>query len=105
MTGPFKEILETLRDVQGLIIATAWGFWEWRRRKGQAARDRVETIDFLVESVETLSRKYDELLNGNNALKAEIAALKNQLREKDELVLRLQSRIVELEKHQQYEKE
>jgi uncharacterized protein YjcR len=104
MTGPFKEILEILRDVQGLIIASAWALWEWRKRKGQAARDRVETIDFLVESVETLSRKYDELLNGNNALKAEIAALKNQLREKDELVLKLQSRIVELEKHQQHEK-
>lgn len=104
MTGLFKEILETLRDVQGLIIAAIWGFWEWRRRKTQATRDRVETIEYLVASVETLSRKYDTLLAGNNTLKAEVAALKNQLREKDDLVQRLQARIVELEKYQRNEK-
>lgn len=98
MSDIVNYFLDFVERAWGLFIAIAWGMWEWKRRKGKAARDKVDTIELLVKSVEDLSRKYDELLTANTSLRSEIAALKAELNEKQITIDRLRRRIDELEK-------
>lgn len=98
MTNLFREILEILKETWGFLIVVLWGMWEWKGRKGKAAKERVDTIEHLVKSVEDLSRKYDELLAANSDLHQQIVTLRNQLAEKDVLINSLRARITELEK-------
>lgn len=90
-------IIDLLQKAWGVFIAIAWGLYEWRRRKGRAAKDNVDTINYLLKSVENLSKKYDELIMSNSSLREEIARLKTSLLEKDEIIERLRARIEELE--------
>lgn len=90
-------IIDLLQKAWGVFIAIAWGLYEWRRRKGKSAKDNVDTINYLLKSVENLSKKYDELIMSNSSLKEEVARLKTSLAEKDEIIERLRARIEELE--------
>lgn len=99
MSDIVNYFLDFVERAWGLFIAIAWGLWEWKRRKGKAARDKVDTIELLVKSVEDLSRKYDELLNANSALRQEVLELKSELHDKDVIIERLRARIDELEKN------
>lgn len=98
MHDMFSGFLDALERVWGIFIAVAWGLWEWRGRKGKAAKDRVDTVKMLVSSVEDLSRKYDELLSANSALRAEVLQLKSELSDKQITIERLRARIDELER-------
>jgi len=98
MSDIVNYFLDIVERAWGLFVAIAWGLWEWKRRKGKAARDKVDTIERLVHSVEDLSRKYDELLSSNSTLRSEVWALKAELHEKDVIIERLRARIDELEK-------
>ncbi len=89
--------VELAQKAWGVFIAIAWGLYEWRRRKGKAAKDNVDTINYLLQSVENLSKKYDELITSNTSLREEIARLKTELAEKQETIERLRARIEELE--------
>jgi chromosome segregation ATPase len=99
MSDIANYFLDFVERAWGLFIAIAWGLWEWKRRKGKAARDKVDTIELLVKSVEDLSRKYDELLTANSSLHSELLLLKAELQEKQITIDRLRKRIDELEKN------
>jgi septal ring factor EnvC (AmiA/AmiB activator) len=101
MSDAINFLLDAAERTWGLFVAVAWGLWEWKRRKGRAARDKVDTIERLVKSVEDLSRKYDELLNANSSLRKEVSELKSELNEKQITIDRLRRRIDELEKPKQ----
>lgn len=94
-----NAVIDLAQKAWGVFIAIAWGLYEWRRRKGKAAKDNVDTINYLLKSVENLSKKYDELITSNTSLKEEVSRLKISLAEKDEIIERLRARIEELENH------
>lgn len=87
-----------LERVWGFIVAAAWAIWYWRRRKRTTAKEDVDTIEYLLRSVENLSKKYDELVNHNIRLGGEIADLRRAIIEKDATITKLRKRIDELER-------
>lgn len=94
----FDGFIDLIQKAWGVLIAIAWGVWEWKRRKGKAAKDRIDTVEHLVKSVEQLSLKYDELLESNSLLKMQMAEMSRELIEKQITIDRLRARVDELEK-------
>lgn len=93
----FYESLEYLKKAWGVFIMIAWGLWEYRRRK---IKGTVDTLTYLQQSVEELSRKYDELLDAKRVMHEELVDLRVQLAEKDKIIDSLRERIAELEEKQ-----